>query len=97
MDRFTSACGVQGPTGACTAPPPMEDPRCPSVQVPVVGKLTSCCTTANMCGIVGPAGFGGGGCTELGEAKRRAMEFTGDGGFDAGGFMITFPDPKPCM
>ena len=108
LDRFTSQCGVMT-RGQCTQPPAPEDPRCPSVQVPVVGMLSSCCTPTGDCGIIAPAGFGGGGCTELGEAQRQANEFTGggdggprfDGGFDAGfnfdgGFGITFPMPRRC-
>jgi hypothetical protein len=61
--------------------------------------------------VIGPAGFGGGGCTELGEAQRQANMFTGgDGGFrfdagafgdagfmfDGGGFSIMFPPPQRC-
>ena len=106
IDQFTSTCGIRRQT-QCAEPPPMEDPRCPSVQVPVIGMLASCCTNGD-CGITAPPGFGGGGCTELGEAQRQANMFTGDGGFqfdggfgfDAGprdgGFGITFPPPQRC-
>jgi hypothetical protein len=103
MDQFTSACGLRRGT-ACNPPPAVADPRCPSV--PVAGiTLVSCCTNGD-CGIVAPAGFGGGGCTELADAQRQADELFGrfDGGigfdagfmFDGGGFNITFPPPQRC-
>jgi hypothetical protein len=109
LDQFASKCGIRRGS-SCQEPPPPVDPRCPSVAVPVIGMLSSCCTPSGDCGINAPAGFGGGGCTELGEAQRQANMFTGgDGGFrfdagafgDAGfmfdgGFGITFPPPQKC-
>jgi hypothetical protein len=107
LDQFTSKCGIRRGT-SCAEPPPPTDPRCPSVPVPVIGTLSSCCTPSGDCGITAPPGFGGGGCTELSEAQRQANMFTGDGGFrfdggfgfDAGmfdgGIGITFPAPRRC-
>ena len=105
IDQFTSICGFRRGS-QCAPPPAVADPRCPSVPVPVIGTLASCCTNGD-CGVVAPQGFGSGGCTELGEAKRQADEIGGrfDGGFgfdaggfgfDGGGFGITFPPPKRC-
>jgi hypothetical protein len=105
QDEFTSRCGIQSGS-SCADVPPEADPRCPSVDLPFVGELISCCTNGD-CGIIAPRGFGGGGCTELAEAQRQADEFTGDGGFqfdggfDAGfqidgGIRITLPPPQRC-
>jgi hypothetical protein len=107
LDRFTSQCGVML-MGRCSQPPAPEDPRCPSTTVPFVGMLSSCCTPSGDCGIIAPAGFGSGGCTELAEAQRQADQYTGgdggfrfDGGFDAGftfdaGGGIRLPPPQRC-
>jgi hypothetical protein len=91
QEPFLGKCGIQRGAG-CVDPPMTADPRCPSVPLPGgIGNLTSCCTPDGQCGISPPAAFGGGGCTELGEARRRAQMYIGDSGFS-----LPFPEPKPC-
>jgi hypothetical protein len=83
VDDANGTCGTMM-QGMCMPPPPV-DPSCPTIMIPILGMMGSCCADNGMCGLDGS--ILGMGCVDY-EMVTSSLGILGG--------VITLPAPQDC-
>lgn len=82
-DDDKGQCGMM--MGGVCMPPPPVDPSCPSISIPILGSMGSCCANNGMCGLDGS--ILGMGCVDY-EMVTKSLGILGG--------VITLPKAQKC-